>query len=129
MGVVCVSKHQWKQPLLEGTSCYSASDGGKRPHHWTQTHRGRAVVGFAFVFHAPSWAPELHLRMNINEEVTPRAALDLEPFSVCSFLPQPIPFFALPDILVLAHAPKLIHLIMGVNVFQPVMNLQNVRRP
>lgn len=128
LGVVCVSKHQRKQPLLEGSSCYSASDGRKRPHHRTQTHRGRAVDGFASVFHAPSWAPGLHLRMNTNEEVIPRAALDLEPFSACPFLPQPIPFFALPDISALAHIPKLMHLTVGVNVFQPVMNLQNVGR-
>lgn len=63
--------------------------------------------------------------MNTNEEVTPRAAFDLEPFSACPFLPQPIPFFDLPDISALAHIPKLMHLIVGVNVFQPVMDLQN----
>lgn len=92
------------------------------------THRGRAVAGFAFVSHAPSWARGLHLRMNTNGRGNSAGCRRLGAFQCLPFAPITHASLALPDISVLAHVPKFIHLTVGINVFHLVKNLQNAGR-
>lgn len=103
---VGVSKHQRKQPLQEGTSCYCASDGGKCSHHWTQHPQGQGCRWLWPCVPCASWAPGFHLRMNTNGGGNSEGRIRLG--TVCSVLSHN-PFLSLLS-LTLVHVLKLIHL-------------------